>query len=527
MHARQSISRTVWLALPLALASWASLRAQTEQPYEAFIAANEAELHAGPGRRFYVTARLPRGAAVEVYRKEPAGWLAIRPPEDSFSWVPAAALEATDEPDVFRVKTATPSWIGTLAEVVREHKSMVELNPGELVEALGERVVPGDEGVEQKWIKIAPPAGEFRYVLARDITRSPNAAPVEQDDPPLTQVERSPALNYPEPRPRPPVSAIPLSPAPATTAGAPPKAPRGEGIKLHDLQPTRATQEELSDEDDSRVAPAQFQQSAPPRLDPNSALPKRTDPKPRVSLSPDGFVARKPRPLEGAFTSSTPASSDRTSPESPRIAALTPDSRTTSSPPAASTSTTPAQPQELPQPIGNWTEELAAVDLSLTQILAQPQSTWNFALLKQRVQTLIDQAPDAQQRGQARLMRDKIARFEQAFGVPDNPAPLLAAQAASAAQAAVKPGALPSDPRYDGVGYLQETRAGSPEAQRRVPYQYALVDGEGKLLAFVSPASGFNPRAYLGQQVGVYGRRGFVGDLRAPHIAAEKMIKLR
>lgn len=521
MDARQSIRRAVWLALPLALASWAALRAQTEQPYEAFIAANEAELHAGPGRRFYVTARLPRGAAIEVYRKEPAGWLAVRPPEDSFSWVPAAALEATDEPDVFRVKTATPSWIGTLAEVVREHKSMVELRPGELVEALGERVVPGDEGVEQKWIKIAPPAGEFRYVLSRDITRSPSAAPVEQDDPPLAQVERSPAMTYPEPRPRPPVSAIPLSPAPATTAGAPPKAPRGEGIQLHDLKPARPALEEISDEDDSRIVPAQFQPSATPKPIPTNATSKSSDPKPRVSLSPDGFVARKPRPLEGAFTTSNPAEA------SPRIAGLTSDSRTLGSTPAASTSTTPAQPLDLPKPLGDWTDELAAVDLTLTQTLAQPQSTWNFALLKQRVQTLIDQAPNPEQRGQARLMRDKIVRFEQAFGVPDNPAPLLAAQAASAAEAAVKPGALPSDPRYDGVGYLQETRAGSPEAQRRVPYQYALVDGEGKLLAFVSPAAGFNPRAYLGQQVGVYGRRGFVGELRAPHIAAEKMIKLR
>ena len=52
---------------------------------------------AGPGHRFYATDRLSRGTKVQIYREEPSGWLAIRPPEGSFSWTPAEFVERLED----------------------------------------------------------------------------------------------------------------------------------------------------------------------------------------------------------------------------------------------------------------------------------------------------------------------------------------------------------------------------------------------------------------------------------------------
>jgi uncharacterized protein YgiM (DUF1202 family) len=109
-------------------------------PYPVYVAVENAEVVAGPGQRFYATDRLTRGTQVEVYREEASGWLAIRPPDGSFSWVPAEFIERSpDDRDVGRVKDATQAWIGTAAEQVSEHRPQVTLKTGELVQILGEK----------------------------------------------------------------------------------------------------------------------------------------------------------------------------------------------------------------------------------------------------------------------------------------------------------------------------------------------------------------------------------------------------
>ena len=72
-------------------------------PYLAEVQIDDAAVHAGAGKRHYVTDRLRRGTVVEVHRRDLAGWLAIRPPEGSFRWVPAEELAGTDDPDVFEI----------------------------------------------------------------------------------------------------------------------------------------------------------------------------------------------------------------------------------------------------------------------------------------------------------------------------------------------------------------------------------------------------------------------------------------
>src|SRR5262245_29991340 len=82
-----------WFLLAALLVATGSVRAADEFPYTAYVAVEGAEVVAGPGQRFYATERLKRGTAIEIYREEASGWLAIRPTEASFSWVPAQHIE--------------------------------------------------------------------------------------------------------------------------------------------------------------------------------------------------------------------------------------------------------------------------------------------------------------------------------------------------------------------------------------------------------------------------------------------------
>src|SRR5262245_16165287 len=149
-----------------------------DYPYDAYISTDQAQIIAGPGHRFYATDRLARGTKVEIYREEPSGWLAIRPPEGSFSWVPGDFVERLDDENLARVKEPTGAWIGTSVEHVSEHQQQITLKMGELVQVLGEKTVAAKSGKEQTWLKIAPPAGEYRWVHLRDVSRQKPPEPV-------------------------------------------------------------------------------------------------------------------------------------------------------------------------------------------------------------------------------------------------------------------------------------------------------------------------------------------------------------
>src|SRR4029453_12882357 len=116
----------VVLAALFCPASIAPASLAAEFPFDGYITAPQAEIASGPGRRFYTTGKLPRGTKVEVYREDDRGWLGVRPPEGSFSLVPAEHVEQLDD-DMGKVRSATDSWIGTSIEDVKQHKSQVSL----------------------------------------------------------------------------------------------------------------------------------------------------------------------------------------------------------------------------------------------------------------------------------------------------------------------------------------------------------------------------------------------------------------
>jgi hypothetical protein len=478
-------------------ASWAD-----EFPFDGYIAAGQAEVASGPGRRFYTTARLPRGSKVEVYREDDAGWLAIRPPEGSFSWVPAEHVELLED-DMGKIASAAESWIGTSIEQVKQHKSQVSLKQGELVQIIDRKKIATKEG-EEAWLKIAPPAGEFRFVHSRDVSREP----IEADEP---------AANEEVPAEDPDALTPALSHGEREATEEPrPFRPSTSAIALRDIDEVRsrlaAMREDLADLAGKGIASNSNSHHTNPVQQAQFQSTTAGD----RSLSPDGFVPRKrrateqlgpvPAPNLRQARTESPAFTQPRRDSVPRVANLSPDSSRTSVSLAA-------------QPIvssTNTTDPLEQLEVELSLMVAQDKSTWNLASIRSRVEQLVERSATPVDRGQARLLLDKIKQFEDAFAVSDQ-GPLGAASAT----AADSPAGSPFAPRYDAKGWLK------PVVSRNKPAApYAIVDQDGKPLCFVTPSPGLNIARYANKEVGLFGKRGYIEALKTPHVVAERVIDL-
>lgn len=486
--------KQIIFALTIAASCQFGAAAAGEFPYDAYVAMDQAEVVAGPGHRYYATDRLSRGAKVTIYREEPSGWLAIQPPDGAFSWTPAESIERLkDDTSLGRIKQPAAAWIGTAAEHVSEHRQQVTLKSGEMVQILGEKLVETG-GQKQKWLKISPPAGEFRWIHLRDVSRQMPEAESQREKRPESDDDIPAKLKA-------------LSEREREEQEEPRRFQVGErAIALQEIEQPSATRF------DRQVEPAQFQSSV-------GGAGK--------SLSPDGFVPRKRRPGESTQPmTAAPAASFRAAggqpirqplDSNPSISAGMQPPRTQSvsvSTPAATSASDPALQQQLEQ-----------IDVDLSLMLAQDRSLWNLSPLRERVQQLVEQGADPTARGRARLMLDKLKQFEETFDVAGY-GPIRSSTTAAGPPAAEQPRGeknVLADPRYDAQGWLKPVvsrKSDKPAAP------YAIVDQEGQPVCFITPSPGLNLNRYLNKQVGLYGRRGMLEELNKPHVLAERVIDL-
>lgn len=461
-------------ALLLVAPSWAA----EETPYTAVVLEQGAEVRAGPGQRFYVTQQLEPGAQVEVYQRDVGDWLAIRPPEGSFSWIPQADLEMTDEPGIAEITAEqAQAWLGSRAERIKQHKSHITLARGERVEVLGKKQVEDVDGSPQLWLKIAPPAGEFRWVHSRQVRKAKGKELAATDSllpvKPGRKVANSQDADeeMAEMRPRVRRSNITLSDLQEEKPEIAPRAPR---------------EETLAEESDQERYPAK-----------QVAYEEPVKETPARSLSPDGFV---PRRRSSSKSGSAPASPSR------NTAGPTKGTSSDARVAAASTSPTPV-PTASDKDI---TRELDELDLKLSLMLARDKSTWNFSSFKSRIEQIVETAPTPGDRGQARFMLDKIKRFEDAFDVRTLPEVAPTAPVAGRDFRA-----------YDGEGWLTAVKSSDKPVA-----PYALVDADGRRICFVSPTPGLSVSSHLNKRVGLYGKRGLIPDLNEPHVLASKVVDL-
>jgi hypothetical protein len=412
MRFPSSIALTVCAATLVGFVSLATSRmaiAADQFPYTAYANSDDVYVRSGPGKNYYPTEKLAKGTPIEVYRHDPGGWYAIRPPQGSFSWVQADALKPIGDRIAVVEKDRAMCYVGTRFSNARD-VHQVRLDKGEKVEILDFKQV-GDGADAQSWCQIAPPSGEFRWVFAKFVDR-----------------ELPSGLS----RPR-----------------------DGDRTAQSDVWVAKGGQDSGASAQDS----SNWTQAPP-----------QASPKPNATAW---------RSVGGKSTG---------------------DDKSTA-------------------PAGDpFQAELDAVDMQVSKIASDDPSTWEFTAARRRAEALLPRADTALERGRVRLVLNRIARFEDVKRRND----LLNQPSGGMAIASARTSVLPVDEasRYDSRGKLMPVVSMS---QRPNAPKYALVDDTNQVVSFVTPAPGVDLQDYVGKEVGVSGQRGFMPELRKPHVTAMRV----
>lgn len=432
-------------------------------PYEARVVASGAMVHSGPGEKFYPTDSLAQGDVVEVYQEKPGGWLGIRPTVNSFSWVSGRELKVKNGGLGEIQSDGVASRIGSRLSD-KHNAAQVSLKKGELVEVLGEENFGGET-----WYKIAPPAGEFRWIQSALVERSGPIKMVSAESPAPTN---EPANN-----------AVTL---PTTDVVPPPLMPSSTPTDWKSSQPADA---------------------APPKSVTTEA--KAAPVAPGATAGSASSV-----PTESVAAPASPATPSASLPAAAPAAALT-------APPsvaAGEASTRRLPPTASAGAATTFDDELAAVEVRLSRMAAAPVNLWNTERLEKDASQLLARARTPVEREAVQNTLSKIGRFA-AIGRRTT-APATALAQVGQPPVTPVPGAAPAagSGQYDAVGILRPVVSRRPGAP-----QFALVDERGQVLSFVTPSPDVNLQAYLGRRVGVVGNRGFIAEFNRAHVTAARV----
>ena len=170
-------------------------------PFTARIILPNAEVRSGPGSdsKLYGTNNLKAGDVITVVQERPDGWLAIRPPDGSFSWVQSKYLQriVATQPN-YLVQTndgnKVPVYIGSAVLNTKPTLESARLTRGSQVKSLGAAQSDGKEN----WIPIVPPENELRYIRCEAIGKQAvqaNPTPAAVPSTPLNPVSSNAIVN--------------------------------------------------------------------------------------------------------------------------------------------------------------------------------------------------------------------------------------------------------------------------------------------------------------------------------------------
>lgn len=517
-------------------------------PYPTTVAENDAIIRSGPGEVYYVTQYLPRGVDVEVHLRQENGWLAIRPPRGSFSWIPAAHVQSTGEPAVAAVQAENAvSFIGTLLGTPQQYQWQVQLEPGELVQIVGQVQRQSVDG-PRTWLKIAPPSGEFRWIHESQVFGPNGEPPIAKPVPPPANLANRLDATEPsiEESSTPRKSSSPRERSSLATANdsrASTEAMQSAELALQKVNALLAKAETL-------IEKAESLNESEPDAARTSVRSRVGSTEPRVIITEEAAkeLAIELTSAEAAVSNKSEASDEpagsKVDPAVTRDERVAPASHWTatrrkaasSEPPVAAAESsgfvlretqndTPAatSPASLSPSSANSVAitplngELEQLSNELTQLAASDPRDWKLGPLRDDATRLIDSGKNAFERGQARLLLEKINEFDvlqQRY--------LLLGQESAESDIAASLGVddeLASN--YDGIGILMpvhSARAGAPP--------FALLDGTGNVVSFVMPSPGLNLNRYVKKEVGLIGPRRQLQSLRAELLTAERVVEL-
>src|SRR5207247_1214559 len=132
----------------------------------------------GPSVTFNVTSKLRFGDRVTVVQDKNAqgGWVAIKPPPGSFSWIETKRIIKTENKQVCVVVGEEPAPVrpGSVLTNKAPDRESVTLQPGTFVVIVG----PEYQADGGTWVMIEAPQRDVRYVLQEALRPAPAVAAV-------------------------------------------------------------------------------------------------------------------------------------------------------------------------------------------------------------------------------------------------------------------------------------------------------------------------------------------------------------
>jgi hypothetical protein len=362
-------------------------------PYPAYVNAPDVYVRSGPGENYYPVGKLDHGERVEIYRHDPGGWYAIRPPAGSFSWVSAEFVEPRQGNIGVVTGDHVVARVGSSFSETRD-VIQVRLDRGEEVEILEAHEFNSGPAA-QTWYKVAPPAGEFRWISGRYVDRElaepENRQPSPDHNLLLARQNRHRNRN---------------------AIDRETDRPGQRGGRDDEDEPSDDDEDWEEVEYDGGVRHAVHEEPSP--------RPMRRPTKPRINAEDagDDEAEEEPESDDGP-----PA---RLRPEQRRIKA-------------------------------NLREEAEELDLALSAMVIEDPAEWDFGVLRKQAENALNRADTALNRGRIRRVLRKIDNFadiqQRHLAVMDG---RRGADAAITSNAPSRPISSFSPLRYDGVGRLTQ-----------------------------------------------------------------------
>ncbi len=507
--------------LCFALLVWSAfvgLAGAQQFPYVAYVTGEQIYVRSGPGQSYYPTGQIPQGFAVEVYRHDGDSWCAIRPPAGSFSWVPSHQVRAAGEGVVEIVGEQVVARVGSGLSPNRSAVQVL-LPKGERLE-----LIVNNENDDPRWVRVAAPAGEFRWVAASSLSRRP----------PMETAPQPEGLGWKRQSERPSAD-VPID-SNAFAHLSPPENANPTGLQFG--QPHKEISSELTPlvrNDPSAIdlvegSPAELQ-LAQFQLQPSSLPPPNFLDSAATTLPQHQSPLTQPPQTQHLLTQSPPTKSSQ-----PRIRfrGLTP-------------------------PVTATLGSVEELELRLSQAVVQSPKQWELDSLEAAATRLLSETKSPPVRAQLREVLARITRFQQVHQRYTNPTPpalsrsalpasdpfetAAAVDSASSGLTGLSPSvreraredlagdssqtasagiaASADKPLYDATGLLKPVIS-----KRESAPQYALVDEQGKVVSFITPTPDLNLKPYVGHHIGVHGKRGFMPEYRRTHVTAGRVTPL-
>ena len=165
------ISALIVMSFSIVLGSLQLVAQEGSSFHRAQVQVRRAPVYTSPTKDQTICDELPVGTVVDIYMETSDGYVAIRPTPRCFSWVESRFLFIDSDGVQGTITTAgVPSWIGQPEQSERSHLRMVQLDRGEVVQILGFREMAlSSNGRKLQLTRIAPPRGEFRWMLKRNL----------------------------------------------------------------------------------------------------------------------------------------------------------------------------------------------------------------------------------------------------------------------------------------------------------------------------------------------------------------------